>query len=166
MKRLLTILCAPLLFLVALATPANADSPHFIRATASLSGTDLKVSFKEAGLGANVSIDYVASATATVTYVCVNKGGANPSAANKTTFSEDVAVPGTFSSGKNGSISATLTIQTPGAGSFTCPNGQRLELAQVTYTNVEITDTTNNVTEPISGTFGSGCLLPHVRGAC
>jgi hypothetical protein len=32
--------------------------------------------------------------------------------------------------------------------------------------NVAITDTTNDVTEPIAGTFASGCLLPNVRGAC
>ena len=34
------------------------------------------------------------------------------------------------------------------------------------YTNVSITDLTNGITEPIPGTFDSGCLLPDVRGAC
>ena len=29
-----------------------------------------------------------------------------------------------------------------------------------------ITDTTNNVREPIRGTFSTGWLLPNVRGAC
>lgn len=166
MKRLLAILCAPLLILIALASPASAVSPHFVSASATLSGTDLKVSFKEAGLGTNQNIDYLATATAAVTYVCVNKGGSNPSAANKTTFTTKVAEPGTFSSGKNGSVSQTLTIKTPGAGSFSCPSGQSLQLARVSYTNVAITDDTNGVTEPIAGTFDSGCLLPNVRGAC
>jgi hypothetical protein len=46
------------------------------------------------------------------------------------------------------------------------PPGQSLQLASVSYTNVAITDTTNGVTEPIPGTFSSGCLLPNVRGAC
>jgi hypothetical protein len=31
---------------------------------------------------------------------------------------------------------------------------------------VVITDTTNNISEPIPGTFSTGCLLPNVRGAC
>ncbi|HEX6360843.1 hypothetical protein [Actinophytocola sp.] len=166
MKRLLVLLCTPLLLLVAFALPANAQSPHFLRASASLSGTELTVSFKEAGLGNNAQIDYVASADATATYVCVNRGGSNPSAANKTTVTAPVSETGTFTSGKNGSITASLTISPPGPGSFTCPSGQSRQLASASYTNVAITDTTNNVTEPIAGTFTTGCLLPNVRGAC
>lgn len=165
-KRLLMILCAPILFVVALATPAYATSPHFISASAHLGGTNLTVSFKEAGLGTNELINYTASADATATYVCVNKGGANPSASNKTTVSGPVSASGTFSSGKNGNVTASLTIGPPGPGSFSCPKGQREAIAQVTYTNVAISDTTNGVSEPIAGTFSTGCLLPDVRGAC
>jgi hypothetical protein len=145
---------------------ALAQNEHFVRASASLSGTDLRVSFKEAGLGANVLITYEATADATVTYVCVNRGGGNPSASNKTTVSGPVSATGTFSSGKNGTISQTLTLSPPGPGTFSCPPGQSLEIAQVIYTNVAITDVTNDVTEPIPGTFDTGCLLPNVRGAC
>jgi hypothetical protein len=47
---------------------------------------------------------------------------------------------------------------------ITCPPGQRLELAQATYTNAAISDTTNEVTESIPGTFDTGCLLPNARG--
>jgi hypothetical protein len=152
-------------FLVA-ATPALAVSPHFVSASAKLSGTNLIVSFKEAGLGTNELINYEASADATATYVCVNKGGANPSASNKTTVSGPVSATGTFSSGKNGNVNASLTLNPPGPGSFSCPPGQSLEIAQVSYTNVSITDTTNDITESIPGTFSTGCLLPNVRGAC
>jgi len=165
-KRLLIALCAPLVLIVAVATPAHAVSPHFISASAQLSGTNLNVNFKEAGLGTNQLIDYTASADATATYVCVNKGGANPSASNKTTVSGPVSDSGTFSSGKNGNVVASLTLSPPGPGSFSCPNGQTEAIAQVTYTNVAITDTTNGVSEPIPGTFSTGCLLPNVRGAC
>jgi hypothetical protein len=160
------ILCAPILFVVALATPAYAISPHFISVSAHLGGTNLTVSFKEAGLGTNELISYTASADATATYVCVNKGGANPSASNKTTVSGPVSASGTFSSGKNGNVTASLTIGPPGPGSFSCPKGQREAIAQLTYTNVAISDTTNGVSEPIAGTFSTGCLLPDVRGAC
>jgi len=148
------------------ASVALAVSPHFVRADATLSGTNLVVSFKEAGLGTNQLITYEANADATATYVCVNRGGANPSAQNKTTVSGPVSATGTFSSGKNGQVTASLTLSPPSAGGFSCPTGQSLEIAQVTYTNVSITDTTNGVTEPIPGTFSTGCLLPEVRGAC
>ncbi len=165
-KRLLIFLCAPLLLMVAVATAAHAVSPHFVRASAQLSGTNLTVNFKEAGLGTNQLITYVASADATADYVCVNRGGANPSASNKTTVSGPVTASGTFSSGKNGQVTASLTLMPPSAGSFSCPPGQSLEIASVTYTNVAITDSTNGITEPIPGTFSTGCLLPNVRGAC
>jgi hypothetical protein len=166
MRRFLIALCAPILFLLAMATPAYAVSPHFVRADAALSGVDLVVSFKEAGLGTNQLITYEATADATATYVCVNRGGANPSAQNKETVSGPVSATGTFSSGKNGQVTASLTLNPPGPGSFSCPPGQSLEIAQVVYTNVAITDTTNGITEPIPGTFDTGCLLPDVRGAC
>lgn len=166
MKRILVTLFATSLVLGATASVAFAQNPHFIRASATLSGTDLVVSWKEAGLGANQNIDYVASATADATYVCVNRGGGNPSAANKTTVRADVSASGTFSSGKNGQITASLTIAAPGPGTFSCPPGQSLQLAEVTYTNVAIEDTTNGVTATIPGTFSTGCLLPNVRGAC
>lgn len=166
MRRLLIALIAACGLLLGAAGAANAANPHFIRATAELSGTDLIVSFKEAGLGDNQLIAYEASADATATYVCVNNGGANPSARNKTTVSGPVAATGEFSSGKNGQITESLTLMPPGPGGFSCPPGQSLELAEVSYTNVSITDLTNGITESIGGTFSTGCLLPDVRGAC
>jgi hypothetical protein len=166
MRKLFSVAILTLAVVAMTAPAALATSPHFIKASASLSGVNLRVSFKEAGLGNNQLITYTASADATATYVCVNNGGANPSASNKETVNGPVSATGTFSSGKNGTISQTLTLQPPSAGSFSCPNGQKLEIAEVSYTNVAITDTTNGVTESISGTFDTGCLLPDVRGAC
>lgn len=149
------------------APAALAVSPHFTSASANLSGTNLVVSFKEAGLGTNQLISYQASANASATYVCVNKGGANPSASNKTTVNGPVSATGTFSSGKNGNVTASLTLTPPPPPStFSCPNGQKQATAEVTYTDVSIADTTNGVTEAISGVFSTGCLLPDVRGAC
>ena len=166
MKRLFVFLFALLVALFTFTTTAQAVSPHFVRADAQLSGTNLLVDFKEAGLGTNQLITYVAAADSTVTYVCVNRGGGNPSASNKTTISGPVSATGTFSSGKNGQVTASLTLNPPGPGSFSCPAGQSREIAQVSYSNVTITDTTNGVTESIPGTFDTGCLLPNVRGAC
>jgi hypothetical protein len=62
-------------------------------------------------------------------------------------------------------VTASHTVSPP-PSDISCPPGQSLELASVTYTNVVLTDTTNNVVQPIAGTFSSGCLLPNVRGAC
>lgn len=135
--------------------PALAASPHFINASAtgpSSSGT-LSVNFKEAGLGDNVSITYRASADATAVYACLNHGGHHPQASNKETVSGPVSATATFSSGKNGSISQSLTLPPPSAGSFSCPSGQTLVLASDSFSNVAITDTTNSLTESIAGTF-------------
>jgi len=150
------------------ASLALAVSPHFISVTGTLNQNgSLTVNFKEAGLGNNQNITYALNADATATYVCVNNGGANPSAQNKTTVAGPVSATGTFSSGKNGQITALLTVSPP-PSDITCPPGQKLELASVTYTNVTLTDTTNQL-PPVTvgtGTFSSGCLLPNVRGAC
>jgi hypothetical protein len=166
MRRMLLLFVAAFAT-AALAVPAAlAVSPHFINASATLNANGtLTASFKEAGLGTNQLINYELTADATATYVCVNKGGANPSAQNKTTVAGPVSATGTFSSGKNGNVSASLTVSPP-PSDISCPSGQTLQLASVSYTNVAITDTTNDVTEPIPGTFSSGCLLPNVRGAC
>jgi hypothetical protein len=166
MKRLFLLICLAFGLTVAVATPAQAVSLHFVRADAQVSGANLNVNFKEAGLGTNQQITYVASADASATFVCVNKGGGNPSASNKTTVSGPVTATGTFSSGKNGQVTASLTLTPPGPGGFTCPPGQSRQLAEASYTNVSVTDTTNNITEPVPGTFTTGCLLPNVRGAC
>jgi hypothetical protein len=137
-----------------------ADSPHFVRASASGPNNDgsLTVSWKEAGLGDNVLIDYVAAADATAVYACINGGGNHPKAANKVTLQGPVSRPGAFASGKNGSIQASLDVGPLSAGTFSCPSGQRLLLAFVSYTNVSITDVTNDITEPIPGTF-SRCFV-------
>jgi hypothetical protein len=172
-RGILFIFALPMMLagLVMAAPAALAVSPHFVSASATVNadGT-LTVNFKEAGLGTNQLINYTASADATATYVCVNNGGANPSAANKTTVSGPVSATGTFSSGKNGNVTASLTLSPPPPpppSTFSCPKGQKgPELAQVSYTNVSITDNTNGIPEPIPGTFSSGCLLPDVRGAC
>lgn len=167
MRRMLLSIVGVLALVAVTATTAVADNPHFINASGKLNNDgSLTVSFKEAGLGSNQNINYTLTADATATYVCVNRGGKNPSAANKTSVSGPVAAAGTFNSGKNGQISASLTVQPPSAGSFSCPSGQSLQLAQVSYTNVVLKDTTNNVIAPIPGTFASGCLLPNVQGAC
>jgi len=138
-----------------LVTAAQAQSPHFIKTSASVQNNgNLTVSFKEAGLGSNVNIDYLASANGSATYGCINGGGNHPKATNKETVNGPVSAGGTFSSGQNGTISQSLTIAPPGPGNFSCPGGQTLLLGTVSYSNVSISDNTNSVSEVVgTGTF-------------
>jgi hypothetical protein len=162
-----TVLMVTMLIFGLTASAALADSPHFIRSSGAIdtqTGAYI-INWKEAGLGDNQLIHYVATADATATYVCVNNGGGNPSARNKTTVSGPVSAEGTFSSGKNGQITESLTLGPPSAGSFSCPPGQSLQLALVSYSNIVLTDTTNDVSIG-NPNISSGCLLPRVRGAC
>ena len=163
--RPILVTTAALVVMLAMAAAATAQNEHFVRASGSLNNDgSLTVSFKEAGLGTNQLINYTLSGNATATYVCVNRGGANPSASNKTAVAGPVSASGTFNSGKNGQVTASLTVNPP-FQDIGCPNGQTQQLASVTYTGITLTDTTNNVSVSL-GDFSSGCLLPNVRGAC
>src|SRR5215208_3103565 len=165
MRRVGIIAVLSMLLVAFAASAALAQNEHFVRASGSLNNNgSLTVSFKEAGLGTNQLINYELTANATATYVCVNRGGANPSAQNKTTVSGPVSATGTFSSGKNGQVTEELTAQPP-PSDISCPPGQSLELASVIYTDIVLTDLTNNVSISVPN-VESGCLLPNVRGAC
>jgi hypothetical protein len=119
-------------------------SAHFMSTSASVNSNGaLVVNWDEAGLG-NGNIDYTVTADATATYACINGGGNHPKAANKETFNADVSGGGSFQS-KNGRVRASLTAGPLSAGTFSCPGGQRLVLASVSYSNIVLTDTTNGV---------------------
>jgi hypothetical protein len=142
-------------------TTVLAASPHFINASASVDNAgNLVVSWKEAGLGDNQLIDYVASADANGFYACINGGGKHPQAANKEAFSGPVSGSGEFSSGKNGQITASLTVAPP-PSPLSCPNGQRLVLACVTYSNILLADTTNNIEESLGSVSRTFFPLPE-----
>jgi hypothetical protein len=149
-----------LLFLLAVVlalTTANASAVaakfHEVDSSVGSNGA-LIVSFDQRGLGEG-DITYSLTADAEATYACINRGGKNPEAANKQTLAGDVAGGGTFEA-KNGRVIASLSAGPISAGSFSCPGGQRLVLAAVSYTNIVLTDTTNNVTaqvDDVSRTF-------------
>ena len=125
------------------AMPASAVAAKFHDTAASINNDgSLTVDFDERGLG-NGDIDYTLTADVDATFACINGGGKNPSAANKRTISSEVSTSGTFEA-KNGRVIASLTTSTPTAGDFSCPPGQRLVLASVAYSNIILTDTTNN----------------------
>jgi hypothetical protein len=137
MRRMLIAFVA-VLAAAALAVPAAlADSPHFIKASASIDNAgNLVCTFKEAGLGTTVSTEAVTcSADASADYACINGGDNHPKAANKATVSGPVSGGGNFPV-RNGSTTGSITVAPPGPGDFSCPNGQTLVLAAVSYTNI------------------------------
>ena len=156
MRRLHAILISSLAALVALvfAATAVAVSPHYISAASGLSGSSLTANFKIAGLGDNQTITVTLTADATAQYACFNGGGNHPKATNKETVAGPVSATGDFTSGKNGNVVGSLTTPAPGPGDFSCPNGQRLVLTFVQYTNVQLTSVAGTV-DLADQTFGA-----------
>lgn len=152
-KRLGTLVALVVALLIAFAGAAAAANPHFLRASAIGPDADgnVMVSFKIAGLGDTVTTTVTATADATAVYACQNKGGNFPSDPKKTTVSGPVSASGEFTSGKNGQLTGTLTLQPP-ASTLDCPSGQHEVLVSVTYTNVHVSEATAG-TAAIPGTF-------------
>ena len=144
MKRGSAIVVSVATILALSATAAWADAPKFHSVSSSVSSSGaLVVNWDERGLG-NLNIDYTLTADASAVYACINGGGNHPQAANKETVNSEVSASASFEP-KNGRVTASLSAGPPSAGGFTCPNGRRLVLASVSYTNIVLTDTTNGV---------------------
>jgi hypothetical protein len=138
------------------ASTAWAQNAHFIH-TATVAGVfsdgSISVSFKEAGVGDNQNINYLFSGSFVADYGCVNKGGNHPQASNKETVAGPINVPATFNSGKNGTISQTITFTPPDANSLLkCPGGQVAVLADIAYSGLSLEDTTNSVSATLDST--------------
>ena len=139
---------ATLAMLVVGSSAALADAPKFHSVASSVDNSGaLVVNWDERGLG-NENIDYTLTADGSAVYACINGGGNHPQAANKETANAEVSANGSFEP-RNGRVRASLSAGPPSAGDFSCPNGQRLVLASVSYTNIVLTDTTNGVSAAI-----------------
>jgi hypothetical protein len=161
MRRLfLSILILGVTGLTVQTAMASTNGAHFMSVSASVNdGGALVVSWDEAGLG-NENIDYTLSADATATYACINNGGHHPKAANKETVADQVSSGGSFQA-RNGRVKASLTAGPLEDPSFQCPSGQTRILARVTYSNIVLTDTTNNVSaEPADVCRSFSSLFP------
>lgn len=137
MRRFSVAALVLLVGVLAVVPAAQADSPHFITASASINDAgQLVCTFKEAGLGNTLTTARIScSADATAVYQCFNNGGNHPKAGNKETVGGPVSNSGTFPV-RNGQTTGSLTVNPPGPGGFTCPNGQTLYLQSVSYTNI------------------------------
>jgi hypothetical protein len=151
--RFIALVALTLVVTLGLADVAQAANAHFVRAAAT--GPDangnLIVDFKIAGLGDSVTTTVTASADATALYACQNNGGNFPSDPKKQVVSGPVTASGEFTSGKNGQITDSLTLMPP-PSTLVCPSGQRSVLANVSYTNVAVSEP-NAGTASIPGTF-------------
>jgi hypothetical protein len=101
------------------------------------------VNWDEAGVGQQ-RVEYTLHADATATYACINGGNKHPQAANKESVHGPADVPATPFVSENGRVVGTLTTG-PLASNLTCPSGQTFVLACVSYSNIVLTDITNNV---------------------
>lgn len=129
---------------------ALAAHPHFTAASAS--GPDaagvLSVTFQETGLGNAGEIHYEATAASvTATYACLNASGQVVSEGTET-----VGVTNFFAVSHPGRNAQTVELSTS-PDSVTCPPDQTITLAAITYAQLSVTDTTNNVSIAIPGTF-------------
>jgi len=110
---LLTSLLAALVVTVGVASPALADSPHYIKGPTATVDTDgdgsLTVSWKAAGLGNTVtSVDFALTGTVNTTSQCFTKSG-NPVNGVPKSETIDVNVTGTFPV-RNGQTTGSLTV--------------------------------------------------------
>jgi hypothetical protein len=156
--RMLAIATASLAAFALATGPAFAGNPHFVKASASPSGFDISVTFKEAGLPSGAVETVQAGAGYTAVFQCINGGHKNPSAANKSEESGSATVSGTFAADRNGNINGSLTISAPttSTNALVCPNGQREQLSQITWNGVTLDDLTSgaHTTIPLSFTVG------------
>jgi len=145
---------------------ALAANPHFIsEGTDSInsSGALVATGFKEAGLGSTTTTEKITlSADASATYACINGGGKHPSASNKETVSGPVSASGNFPVRNGQTTGGSIAAGPPSAGTFSCPSGQKLVLAFVSYTNVLLTGLAGDTS---SLPDVSACLFPGV-GIC
>jgi hypothetical protein len=143
-----------------LAVPAaQADSPHFIKASATINSSgQLVCTFKEVGLGTTLTTANVScAADATAVYQCFNNGGNHPKAGNKETVGGPVSNDGQFPV-RNGQTTGSITVSPPGQGDFSCPSGQTLFLESVSYTNIVLSG--EGATADVPGTLSATVHIP------
>ena len=156
MKRLSILTLTMIALAGFMAITVWAANAHFLKCSASGVNSDgsLNACFKIAGLGDNQLVTVTASAHADAVYGCLNHGGQCPNAANKVEVHQDVSASGTFTSGRNGSIRASLTIEPPPT-SLRCPGGQTLVLISISYSNVSVSAPGAGVCNTSPGTFSA-----------
>jgi len=155
----------------AVAYAAPGTGAHFSSATGTVDTTtgDYVATWTESGLGTSGGlIDYTLTADATSTWQCFNGGSNQPQGAPQTggsgTISTNVAFQPHNGTVKNGS--ATLS---PEVGTASCQGGGlKLCLTSVSYSNVQLFDTTDGIEVDLPS-FSKVTIPPptkHTSGVC
>jgi hypothetical protein len=97
----------------------------------------LVCSYDVSGLGNVSSTTGTCGGSNMAVYQCINNGGKNPAAGNKSTSSGDVGTSQQVPV-HNGRTTGSLTVNPVGPGGFTCPGGQTLYLVSSCYTNASM----------------------------
>ena len=140
------------------ATPAFAQSPHFIgtpTCTKSTS-TGLTCSGKAAGLGNGPTAAFLTADSVTANYVCTNKGG--NVAPGQPVVTQNVTGPTQTITPHNGQITFSPNIPppTPPSAATECPNGNwTVVLTSLTYTNVVLHIQQPPGTDVLTFSFGT-----------
>jgi hypothetical protein len=113
------------------ATPALADSPHYVKGpTATVADNSLVVSWKAAGLGNTVtSVDFALTGTVTTTSQCFTKSG-NPVNGVPKSETIDINATGTFPV-RNGQTTGSFTISP--LTTLDCTGNQRVVILTVDF---------------------------------
>jgi hypothetical protein len=106
----------------------------------------LVCSFDVSGLGNVSETPGSCTATSAADYQCINRGGHNPEAGNKSTSTGAVGTEETIPV-HNGRARGDITVDPAGPGTFSCPGGQTLFLVNACYTNISLTVGGATVTE-------------------
>ena len=147
LKAIVAAIVLAVAMLASTATAGATSGAHFfsVASTVNDSGA-LLVTYDEAGVG-NQTVNYTIHIdNASAVYACINGGGNHPKAANKETVSGGLTV-GFSIDPTNGRVTGATSppIGPQPVGAFSCPSGQTLVLASVSYTGITLTDTTNGV---------------------
>ena len=133
-RKLITLVAsifAALTVLAVWASPAVADSPHYVKGpTATVEGNSLVVSWKAAGLGNTVtSVDFNLAGTVTTTSQCFTKSG-NPVNGVPKSETINVNATGTFPV-RNGQTTGSLTIAP--LSTLTCTGNQQVVILSASF---------------------------------
>jgi hypothetical protein len=134
-----SIMALVVLSVLAFAATTAYAAANFKSSSFSVNGQgQLVCSFDVSGLGNVSSTQGSCTANSTATYQCINNGGKNPSAGNKSTSQgatgNQVTVPV-----HNGRAQGSIPVDPAGSGGFTCPSGQTLYLVGACYSDITLT---------------------------
>jgi hypothetical protein len=144
---------------------AVAQNPVFSSAIVSGVNNDgsITVSWEEDRLGSFETVQNIFRAPrCTATWACLNVGTNTPQGTNKqqtiTSFLSDTATI----QPDHGRIVASLSMG-PLLPTFSCPSGQTLALANITYSDIEFSDTTSSLDAALNTTSISRVFFPLTK---